>query len=133
MSLGSTKHPIPNLGEWSVSVQCHSPSPVHSYILVQCTSLAMHLYLSVVPKAIFILGHPFAMYLYRFIPLPWPGLGLLRRRIISVMTNDINGTHLPVPAFFCSQLYWCAAVNRFAPPLRFQAPKFSGHGLLRLL
>lgn len=67
------------------------------------TSLAMQLCPSNVPGAIFILAHPFAMYLYRFIPLPWPGLGLgvglgiLRRRIISVMTNDINGTHLPVP------------------------------------
>lgn len=35
-------------------------------------------------------------------------------RIISVMTNDINGTHLPVapPTFYPLVQYWCAAVNR---------------------
>lgn len=46
-----------------------------------------------VPEAILV--HPIAMYLYRFIPLPYT-VPRLRRRIISVMTNDINGTHLPV-------------------------------------
>lgn len=93
-----TTSPRP-LGEWSVSSPAQCPC---SSSRIR-TSLAMQLCPSNVPGAIFILAHPFAMYLYRFIPLPWPGLGLgvglgiLRRRIISVMTNDINGTHLPVP------------------------------------
>lgn len=99
-----TTSPRPLLVRGLLPSHNSSPDQSHPYILGRAAQ-------SGVPEAIFILGHPFAMYLYRFIPLPWPALGAASHNFRNDQWYKWNS--FASPRQF--PLNWCSTVNRFAP------------------